>query len=131
MQFRHAEGEIESHGGIDRERLQGDRAVGATDENVGAEPGSDGDLTARAEIVASKKSGSRRRDAVREYGLHHDAAAGPGGSGAKLQATDFCEPMMKLMPAEMSQVRTSARTRCAAAGSADATVSASAAAPTA
>src|SRR5215510_3862824 len=38
MQFRHAEGEIESHGGVDR-----------------AEPGGDGDLTARAEIVASKK----------------------------------------------------------------------------
>src|SRR5262245_63441010 len=45
--------------------------------------------------------------------------------------TDFCDPMMKLMPAEMSQVSTPARTRWAAAGSADTTTSASAAAPTA
>jgi hypothetical protein len=45
--------------------------------------------------------------------------------------TDFCDPMMKLMPAEMSQVSTPDRTRWAAAGSADATTSASAAAPTA
>src|SRR6516162_10565008 len=56
---------------------------------------------------------------------------GPAGSGANVQATDFCDPMMKLMPAEISQVSTPARTRWAAAGSADATASASAAAPTA
>src|SRR5262249_56744786 len=31
---------------------------------------------------------------------------GPGGSGANVQMTDFCDPMMKLMPAEMSQVST-------------------------
>jgi hypothetical protein len=43
--------------------------------------------------------------------------------------TDFCDPMMKLMPAEMSQVSTPDRTRWAAAGSADATTSASAACP--
>src|SRR5262245_44957163 len=42
--------------------------------------------------------------------------------------TDFCDPMMKLMPAEMSQVSTPARTRWAAAGSADATTNASASA---
>src|SRR5262249_50796913 len=76
MQFRNAEGEIEPHRGADRDRRQADRAVRAADENVGAEPGGDRDLTARAEIVAGEKSGSRRRDAVREYCPHHDPAAG-------------------------------------------------------
>ena len=78
MEFRHTEGEIEPHRGGDRDRLQGERAVGAADENVGAKPRGDRYLAGRAEIVASEKAGARGRDAVGEHRpYHHAAARGP------------------------------------------------------
>src|SRR5262249_45567810 len=134
------------HRGGHRDRLQRDRVVGTADENVGAEAGGDRHLAARA----GEKGGAGGRAMLSGNTAHThppppgapasspnllidplSTCGGPAGSGANVQAIDFCDPMMKLMPPEMSQVSTPARTRWAAAGSADAMISASAAAPTA
>ena len=107
---------------VHRDRLQGDGAVGTADEDIGAEAGSDGHLAGRTEIVAGEKAASGA-DAVSEHAPHHHAAAGDADVEAELadrpaidllrdrlapartaQDTAFCDPMMKPMPAETSQV---------------------------
>ena len=56
-QFSDPHGEIESDRAVHRDRLQRDRAVGAADQNIGAEAGGDCHLAGRAEIVAGEKAG--------------------------------------------------------------------------
>src|SRR5204863_2169164 len=60
--------------------------IRAAEENVGAEPGGDRHLPARAEIVAGEKAGARRREAVGEHRPHHHAAT--GGADVEPELTD-------------------------------------------
>jgi hypothetical protein len=149
MQFRHAEGQIEPDRGRHRDRLQRDRVVGTADENVGTEASGDRHLAARAEIIAGEKGGAGGRDAVREHRPYHHAAAG----GADIEPELADRPVVDLLRAgglgreragdrllrpddeadagrDVAGQDTSPHS-LAAAGSADATASASAAAPTA
>src|SRR3954454_20740311 len=81
--FRDADRMIESDRAVHRDRLQRHGAVGAADEDIGAEAGSDGHLAACAEIVAGEKAGIGA-DAVREHAPYHDAAAGDADVEAEL-----------------------------------------------
>src|SRR5262245_9118930 len=76
MQFRHAEGEVESNRSRHRDRLQRHRVVGPAQENVGAESRGDRHLSARAEIVAGEKARAGRGEAVGEHRPYHHATAG-------------------------------------------------------
>src|SRR5436190_18577440 len=67
MQFRYAEREIEPDRRRHRDWLQRHRVIRTAEEDVGAEPGGDRHLPARAEIVAGEKAGARRREAVGEH----------------------------------------------------------------
>src|SRR4029077_631645 len=82
-EFRHSDGEIETHRAVHRDRLQRDGAVGAADEDIGAEAGGDGPPAARAEIIAGEKALSGP-DAVSEHAPYHHAAAGDADVEAEL-----------------------------------------------
>src|SRR6476646_7082503 len=81
--FRDPDRKIESDRAVHRDRLQRHGAVGAADEAIGAEAGSNGHLATRAKIVAGEKAGIGA-NAVREHAPYHDAAAGDADVEAEL-----------------------------------------------
>src|SRR5262245_62963596 len=69
-----AQGQVNTHLAFHRDRLQGDRAVRAAEQDVGADTHAGGDFAGRAHIITGERAGRRSRG-WREHGPGQGAAA--------------------------------------------------------